>query len=117
MKRIVVTNNKKVENKFSGRAEIRMLQQASCYQVYEAAREVAAQGGRLLIDPTRGGADNFYKSVVFMLEEGAQPDEKSLNTLEKCMAGVPKAEGMGKEPMLAGILQNKEVDMLKKVLC
>lgn len=116
MKRIIVTNNKKVQNNFSDKAEVIMLENASCLQVLNEGLKIAEKGGRLLLDPTR--RKGCYRSLVFFLDgEGGEPDEKSLALVKKCIADAGDAEkAVNKESLLTGILQNRDLDVVKSIV-
>lgn len=115
MKRIVLTNNKKVQSNFADKADIKFMENASAYEIYEEGRKVVENGGRLLVDPTIGGIKNYYKSIAFVEGDGDAPDQRSLELLGKCLE-VAKDAPRGKEPVLSGIMQKKEVDSLKRIL-
>lgn len=115
MKRIVLTNNKKVKSNFDKQADVRFMENASAYEIYEEGRKVVENGGKLLVDPAAGGIKNYYKSIAFMEGDGGAPDQRSLELLSKCL-DVSKDMERGKEPVLSGIMQKKEVDSLKRIL-
>ncbi len=117
MKRIVLTNNKKVQSQYAEKADIRLMESASTHEIYEEGRKVVENGGKLIVDPSAGNTKSFYKSLVFIEGEDAAgvPSQRSLELLDKCLkrtAGAKKS----KEPVLAGIMQNKDVDSLKRIL-
>jgi len=117
MKRIVITNNKKVESTVADKAEVVMLDKASNLDVLQEGLKAATKGARLLLDPTR--RKGYYKSLVFFLDEKEKtPDEKSISILKRCMTELT-AQGNSagnKEPILAGILQSRDLDLVKSVL-
>ena len=116
MKRVIVTNNKKVKSYFAERAELIMLENKPSLQVLVEGEKIASKGGRLLIDPTR--KKGYYKSLVFYLDdEMNQPDEKSISLLKKCMEDTTgdKSPAANKESILAGILQNRDLNMVKSI--
>lgn len=115
MKRIVITNNKKVQSNFDGKAEIKFMENASPYEIYEEGRKIVENGGKLLVDPSAGGIKNYYKSLAFMQGDDNSPDPRSLELLGKCIEAC-KDMPRGKEPVLSGIMQKKEVDSLKRIL-
>lgn len=117
MKRIIVTNNKKVQNNFTDKAEVIMLENASCLQVLNEGVKIAEKGGRLLLDPTR--RKGSYRSLVFYLENGyGSPDEKSLSLIRQCIDGAGDAEkkAANKESLLTGILQNRDFNVVKSII-
>lgn len=117
MKRIVVTNNKKVEQHCAGKTEVIMLEQASGFDVLQEGIKIASKGGRLLLDPTR--RKGYYKSLIFYREEENQAaDEKSAAALKQCVEEI-KQQGNGaenKEPILAGIFQNRDLSLVKSIV-
>ena len=116
MKRIVVTNNKRVKAQYAGKAEVIYLDKASGLDVLEEGRRVASEGGRLLLDPTR--FKGYYRSLVFFKEAHQNaPEDKSVSVLDACIEETKKLNGdANKEPILAGIFQKKDLDMVKKIL-
>lgn len=116
MKRIVITNNKKVEYKYQGKVEVIMLEDSSDLNVLETGLKVASKGGRLLMDPSR--RKGYYKSLIFYVEnEEDTPDEKSIALLKKCIDEASKqgSNGIKKESILAGILQNRDLSLVRSV--
>ncbi len=116
--RVIVTNNKKVENKYSEKADVRMLWDSSKLAVIKEARKIAENGGRLLIDPTR--KKGYYLSLPFLVDDSNKTaDKKSLQLIDLCIDQLAKSENnsvSSKEPLLSGILQNKDFDTLHKIL-
>ena len=116
--RVIVTNNKKVEEKYSGKAEVKMLAKASGLSVLHEAKKIAEEGGLLLINPAR--TKGYYKSLPFFLDEANRTSQdKSIQLIDMCIEQAVKAgesDGISKEPLLAGILQNRDLDILHKVL-
>ena len=117
MKKVIVTNNKIVKEKFEGKAEIIYLHDASPYNVYEESRKVAERGGKLLVSPEKTALNSYYKSLVLLVDESeTSPYLESVKWLEKCMASLGTDTGRGKEPLFSGMLQNKEINLLKNVI-
>jgi len=116
MKRIIVTNNRKVERYCADKAEVILLEKASGLDVLREGMKVASEGGRLLLDPTR--RKGFYKSLIFYRDgEGRGPDEKSTAALKQCVEQTKQSEhDEGKEPILAGILQNRDLNIVKSIV-
>lgn len=116
--RVIVTNNEKVETKYSGKVEVIMVNNSSMLGVLEEGLKLAGKGARLLTDPSR--YKGFYKSLPFYLEEGkSSPDKDSIANLNRCIdqcSGTSEAAAFSKEPLFAGILQKKDLDILNKVL-
>ncbi|HYE68789.1 MAG TPA: hypothetical protein VEA58_09275 [Anaerovoracaceae bacterium] len=117
MKRLVITNNKKVEFKYQGKVEVVMLDNSSDLKVLETGLQVASKGGRLLMDPTR--RKGYYKSLIFYVEnEDGAPDEKSITLLKKCIDEASKQGNaeIKQESILAGILQNRDLSLVRSVV-
>lgn len=116
MKRVIVTNNKKVEYHYAGKVEVIMLKNATVCDVLQEGKKLALKGGRLMLDPSR--RKGYYKSLVLLMDENAQdPDEKSLSILKGCINVAGQQGNSGdKEPLLAGILQNRDLDLVKSVM-
>ena len=117
MKRVIVTNNKKVEYHYAGKTEVIMLKNASAREVLQEGEKLVLKGGRLMLDPSR--RKGYYKSLVLLMDESEKsPDNKSLAILQGCIneAGQQGNSGDSKEPLLAGILQNRDLNLVKSVL-
>ncbi len=116
MKRVIVTNNKKVEDFYARKNEVIMLDSASALDVLKEGEKVALEGGRLMLDPTR--RKGYYKSLIFLVDEQSDaPHEKSLELIQGCIAEAAKIDSdTAKEPILAGILQNRDLNLVKSVL-
>lgn len=117
MDKIVLTNNKKVKETYADKADMRYMEGVSAHEIFEEAKKIVESGGKLLVDPSAGNVKSYYKSIVFMVgdEDIGISTQRSLELLDKC---VQRTAGMkkDKEPVLAGIMQNKEVDVLKRIL-
>jgi hypothetical protein len=83
MKRIVVTNNKRVKAQYAGKAEV-----------------------------------IYLGSLVFFKEAYQNaPEDKSVSVLDACIEETKKLNGdANKEPILAGIFQKKDLEIVKKIL-
>lgn len=114
MDRVIVTNNIKVKERFEGKAEIIYLDGSSALDIFKESKEIAKKGGRLLFDPSRG--KGFYRSLAFFKGENASPDDKTISMLEKSMESLNGNKEPGKESILSTIYQNKDLDIVKKVL-
>lgn len=116
--RVIVTNNKKVESKYNEKAEVNLLKNSSSLIVMQEARKIAEGGGRLLLDPTR--MKGHYISLPFFIDEAKKTsDDKSLQLIDLCigqLAESGKNTGFTKEPILAGIMQNKDLETIHKIL-
>jgi hypothetical protein len=69
-----------------------------------------------MLDPSR--RKGYYKSLVLLMDENeSAADNKSLSILEGCIneAGL-QGKSSDKEPLLAGILQNRDLELVKSVL-
>ena len=99
------------------KAEVVMLDKASNLDVLQEGLKAASKGSRLLLDPTR--RKGYYKSLVFFVdEEEKTADEKSISTIKRCMSELTaQGNSVGnKEPILAGIFQSRDLDLVKSVL-
>lgn len=117
MKRVIVTNNKKVESFYTGKEEVVMLDNATVLEVLKEGEKLALKGGRLMLDPTR--RKGYYKSLVLLMDqENNVPDEKSLSLIKDCINETGRREtgSDNKEPLLAGILQNRDLNVVKSIL-
>ena len=115
MKRVIITNNKKVKEAFEGKAEVKYIN-STAIDIFEEARELAKSGGKMLVDPTRMPVKNYYRSIPFLVDGGA-PSERSIDLIESCLGKLDgKKEGFAKEPVLAGLQQNKDMEPIKKVM-
>ena len=114
MDRVIVTNNSKVKDRFEGKAEIIYMDGSSALDILKESKEIAQKGGRLLFDPSR--SKGFYRSLAFFKAENASPDDKTIAMLEKSLDSLNGDKGPGKESILSAIYQNKDLDVVKKVL-
>lgn len=113
MKKIIVTNNKKVESSYKSKEDVKMLDGASTVEVLREGLKIASEGGKLLLDPSR--RKNYFKSLVFHMDGHNGPDEKSLEMIQKCL-NDNSISAVVKEPVLAGIHQNRDLDLIRSVL-
>lgn len=113
MKKIIVTNNKKVEATYQSKENVQMLSGASTAEVLREGIKIASEGGKLLLDPSR--RKNYFKSLVFHMDGQSGPDHKSLEMIQKCL-NDNSISAVVKEPVLAGIHQNRDLDLIKSVL-
>ena len=110
--RLIITNNKKVKEHFREKAEI--IEVASDKQVFEEGLKMVSKGGRLLHDPLKGYGS--YRSLVFTMDGGDIPAERSIDLLKKCsnkIAAHQNRPAGSKEPIFAGILQNHDLNCIK----
>jgi len=116
--RVIVTNNKKVENKYFEKADVKMLKNSSNLAVIKEARKIAETGGRLLVDPTR--KKGYYLSLPFLVDDSNKTaDKKSIQLIDQCIDQLTKSGNhtdSTKEPLLSGIMQNKDLDLIHKIL-
>lgn len=115
MKRIIITNNKKVAEMLKGRAQVEY-RDITALKILEEGRYTAQQGGRLLTDPTRISAKAYYRSLPFLMAEDG-PDERSIQLIDQCIVAIGGNERFfSNEPFLAGIAQNKDAYIVNKVM-
>ena len=113
--KIIVTNNRKVQETYSSKAEIIFLDDASGLAVLKEGKKIASDGGSLLIDPTRN--KGYYRSLPFFKNDKGVAEEKSLSLIEQGIKELEKqGDAANKEPILAGIHQKKDLDIVKKVI-
>jgi hypothetical protein len=115
LKKIIVTNNSKVKDYYSDKFEVDYIEDGTSFKVLERAKEAIEEGGAILQDPSRN-LRSYYKSLViyFGKEKNDEIYEKSLSLIDKAIASYnKKAE---KKPLLAGILQNNDLDVVKQIL-
>ena len=113
MKKTIITNNKKVESAYQGKESVTMLDGAPTVEVLREGLKIAEAGGKLLLDPSR--RKNYFKSLVFHFDDSKAPDSKSIAMIEKCLHDNTMS-AVVKEPVLAGIHQNRDLDLIKSVL-
>lgn len=115
-KKVIVTNNKKVEYDLAGKADVVMLDKATSLDVLQEGLKAAEKGARLMLDPTR--RKGYYKSLVFYVDEAtSSPDEKSISLLNQSMTEAANGNSAGnKEPILAGILQSRDLDLVRSII-
>lgn len=119
MKKIIITNNPKAKD-FSDSIEVEYLENKSVLVVLREAKKIAERGGQILIDPSRSNpAKSYYKSIPFFMNSSSSPDEKSLELISTALSQAEKAgiaENLGKEPLIAGLLQGKDYNLVDKVV-
>ena len=113
MRKIIVTNNKKVEQSYNAKEDVQMLEGAPTVEVLQAGLKIASEGGKLLLDPSR--KKNYFKSLIFHMDGQKGPDAKSIQMLEKCLRDNTMT-AVVKEPVLSGIHQNRDLDLVKSIL-
>ncbi len=115
MKRIIVTNNKRVKAQYSDKTEVVFLENASGMDVLREGKRVASEGGRLLLDPVR--YKGYYRTLAFYKDGKGTPEEKTISLLDRSIEEMKKQNGASsKEPILSGIFQKKDLDVVKKIL-
>jgi hypothetical protein len=90
----------------------RKTKSGTAHDILAEGVKVASKGGKLLLDPSR--RKNYYKSLVFLMDAESTPHETSLLNLDKAIRSL-NGNG-GSEPILAGIHQNRDLDLVKSVL-
>jgi len=114
MKRIVITNNKKVADSIGNNAEVEY-RKMTAIDVFEQARELAKKGGKLVVDPTRTSVKNYYRSLPFLID-GEEANQHSIDIIDEVLSKMKKNPAVyGKEPVMAGIQQGKDLDLVLKV--
>jgi len=115
MKRIVVTNNKKVSAQYSDKVEVVYLENASGMDVLQEGKRIASEGASLLINPVK--YKGYYRSLAFFKNGKSEPEGNTISMLDQSIEATRKQNGAAsKEPILSGIFQNKDLDVIKKVL-
>ena len=111
--RLIITNNKKVNEYFKGKADI--VEVDSDKEVFEEGMKIVSKGGRLLHDPLKGYG--CYRSLVFTTDGSSIPAEKSVDLLKKCSDKIAARQNKptGKDPIFAGILQNHDLNCIKSL--
>ncbi len=112
--RLIITNNKKVASYFQGKEEI--IKVDSDFQVFDEGMKTISKGGRLLHDPSKGSG--YYRSLLFMMDGDDIPAEGSIEMLNKCnnkIANHQDKSAGNKESIFAGILQNRDLNLIKTV--
>lgn len=119
MKKMIITNNPKAQ-KFELAMEVEYLANKSVLAVLNEGKKLAERGGQLLVDPNKSSpAKAYYKSLPFFMNSSTNPDERSLSLINAALSQAEKAgltEDAGKEPLMAGLLQGKDYDLIEKVL-
>jgi len=115
MKRVIITNNKKVIEEFAEKAEVRY-EDMTAPEILEKAKEIIGSGGKMLVDPARTPLKNYYRSIPFIMD-GSEPSQESIKLIDKCLGKMEsKKDKYSKEPVLSGVQQNSDMDMVRKVL-
>jgi hypothetical protein len=112
--RLIITNNKKVESYFKGKEEV--IRVNSDYEVFDEGMKTISKGGRLLHDPSKGFG--YYRSLVFTMAGDSIPADSSVEVLKACFGKVANHQeksGEIKEPIFSGILQNRDLNLIKSL--
>lgn len=116
MRRVIITNNKKVQTNFSDKAEVKFVE-ATPTEVFRQAKEIANKGGKMLTDPTRLSVTNYYRSIPFVISDDNSPQQFSLDNIETCLKKLEGKESkFAKAPVMASMHQSKDLEIVKKVV-
>lgn len=124
MKRIVITNNNRVFDRYMDRMDVMLLEEGSYLDVLYQANELICKGARLLMHPLDGSKkpnQTPYKSILLMMdEEEPQVDKKSIKLIETSIQSVKtgygeKAKNSWK-PKLQRILENADLSIIEKIV-
>ncbi len=119
MEKMIITNNPQAES-YAGKIKVAYLENKSTLAVLKEGLKVAQEGGQLLVDPNKNNpAKAYYKSLPFYKNGATGPDQRSMDLLKSALSQVEKTgmgEEAGKEPLLVGLQQKKDMEVLSKVL-
>lgn len=117
MMKCMITNNIKVADAMKDRYEIEYLE-GSPIAVFEKARDKAARGAALIMDPKVFKLNSPFRSIPMMVpEEKGAANEHSVSLLSKYLRKLEGKEGMFPQPaMMADKKQSKELEALMKSL-
>lgn len=123
MKRIVVTNNRRVYDRYRDRMDVTLLTEASYLEVLKRSRDYVEQGGKLLMHPTRGaagpGRSPFKSLLIGMQEEGGLCD-KSLKMVKDAIDQAEKNYGAKADrvwkPMLPGMHERSDLSRIELIV-
>ncbi|MDD2215082.1 MAG: GrdX family protein [Eubacteriales bacterium] len=124
MKRIVITNNNRVFDRYMDRMDVMLLEEGSYLDVLNQAAELIQKGARLLMHPLDGSKkpnQTPYKSILLgMDEDESQIDEKSVKLIETSIRVVETGFGdkakNGWKPKLQRILENADLSIVEKIV-
>lgn len=119
MKKIMITNNPKVQD-FELYMEVEYMENKTVFAILNEGKKLAEQGGQLLIDPSKvSPIKSYYKSLPFFFTNNNAPDERSLALINAALAQLEKVgstEEFRKEPLLSWLLQGKDYDIIDKIV-
>ena len=112
--KIIVTNNKKVQDYYKGKAHI--IEAGSPMEVFEEGRKVVSQGGRLIHDPSKGYG--YYRTLMFTTECPYIPEERDIRMLKKCTDKIKtrkNSTARSQELIFASIFQKQDLSRVKLI--
>ncbi|MEA4923108.1 MAG: hypothetical protein VB031_07025 [Eubacteriaceae bacterium] len=115
MRKCIITNNAKTRDEFADTVDVTYVS-GTPLEVLEHARQMAHDGGKMLIDPTRTPAKKYYRSIPFMVD-GSEPCERSIELIDSCLDRLEsRRDSFAKKPLLAGMDQRQDTDTVRKVI-
>ena len=109
--KIIVTNNKMVQEYYKGKAHITYT--GSPAEVFEEGLKIVSQGGRLIHDPTKGYG--YYRTLMFTTECQQIPPERDTGMLKKCVDKIKTRSAKNQEPIFASIFQKQDMNRVKLI--
>lgn len=89
--KIVVTNNMTACDKYSGAAEICLMENAGPYEIFEKAMELI-QGGARLVSPEIKSPASYYRTLGLFYGDDEAPIKRNVDELNKAMEAVKTAK-------------------------
>lgn len=123
MKRIVITNNKKVLDRYMDRMDVMLLEEGSYLDVLHQADEIVRKGGKLLMHPLDGSKNpkqSPYKSILLGMEEEPEIDSKSVGLIETSIRIVESNFGekakTGWKPRFQKLMENADLSTIERIV-
>ena len=112
--KIIVTNNKKVQEYYKGKADI--IYAGSPMEVFDEGLKVVSQGGRLMHDPSKGYG--YYRTLMFTTDCQHIPEERDVSMLTKCIGKIKNSKnstGRSQELIFASIFQKQDMNRIRLI--
>ncbi|MDO4546340.1 MAG: hypothetical protein Q4C25_09300 [Bacillota bacterium] len=96
-RKVIVTNNPKVEEKFGERVELIYMEGARAYQVFLKVKEMLEEGARLT-RPDIEDTHSYYRTVCLFYGDEHAPTKRNLAEIDRALKATHNLSGYYKEP-------------------
>lgn len=114
MKRLIITNNPKVQEILPEKAQVDY-KQVSALKIIEEADALVKKGAKLLIDPLRTPLKSYYRSMPFLIDD-TDPSQANIDAVGETMNKMRRdPEAYSKEPVMSSLQQKKDLNLIMKI--